>query len=128
MGSRARKAYVEHLQFDHNTILNFICWRFGLDPLAARSQSSLNLAYALNLDGVARTDAPQFSVPSGPFNGACLPVPGVPPGSTLPVAALPFLGIPAVSASTVTGKGYEQHQAEWQGLAYITQKLRFHKP
>lgn len=122
MGPRARKGYVEHLQYDHNSILNFICWRFGLDTLGARGQTSLNLAHALNLNGAARSDAPKFVVPSGPFNGSCVPLPGVPQGTALPMASIPLLGVPARNAS------YDQHQAEWQALAEITRKLGFPSP
>lgn len=136
MGPRARKGHVEHLQFDHNSILNFICWRFGLDTLGARGQSSNNLAYALNLDGPMRSDAPNFSVPTGPFNGACIAIPTQPDqgpnGLALPLASLPLLGIPTAASPSpaVPGRNasYDQHQAEWRALAEITRQLGFPSP
>src|SRR5581483_9157289 len=36
IGPRAKRTHVSHIPFDHNSILNFICWRFGMDPLGAR--------------------------------------------------------------------------------------------
>jgi phospholipase C len=129
MGPRARKGYVEHLQFDHNSILNFICWRFGLDTLGARGQTSLNLAYALDLTGTARSDAPKFAVPTGPFNGPCAAVPGAPPGTASPLTSLPLLGVPtAASPAPARNASYDEHQAEWQALLEITRSLGFPSP
>ena len=133
MGPRARKGYVEHLQFDHNSILNFICWRFDLEGLGARSQTSNNLAYALDLDGPARTDAPKFSVPSGPFNGACIANPQDPTqgpnGLALPLASLPLLGLPTAANLTIPkNASYDQHVNEWLELAALTRKLGFPQP
>ncbi len=63
IGPRARKKHVTHLQFDPNSILNFVRWRFGLGALSARDNTSLNLAYALNLDGLpTNLTPPKFNV------------------------------------------------------------------
>ena len=125
IGPRARKGYVDHNLFDHNSVLNFICWRFGLDTLAARGQSSLNLAYALDFAGPARTDAaPVLDVPSGPGlpSGAF----GTPGLFGAPCTTLPS-GVPSPAASAKSA-GFDQHQAEWRALYEITKKLGFPVP
>ncbi|WP_051361898.1 alkaline phosphatase family protein [Solimonas soli] len=71
IGPRARRGYVSHLPLDPNSILNFIAWRFGFEPLGVRGASSLNIAYALDLDNTPRGDAPAFAVPAGPTDPLC---------------------------------------------------------
>ena len=85
MGPRARRAHVSHLQFDPNSILNFIRWRFDLGTLSPRDETSLNLAYALDFDSAPNTSAPAFDVPSSltGFGSECdtglpFPLPAVP--------------------------------------------------
>jgi phospholipase C len=70
IGPRARRAHVETQQFDPNSILNMLAWRFGFAPLGARA-SSTNFAYALDFSGEIDPSAPQFNVPPGPFGTAC---------------------------------------------------------
>jgi hypothetical protein len=60
IGPRARRNHVEHTQFDPNSILNFLAWRFGFEPLGARETSN-NLALALDFD----------SPPAGSADSAC---------------------------------------------------------
>ena len=72
MGPKARQGEVCSLQLDPNSILNFICWRFGLEPLGVRGKSSVNLAYALDLESPPRLEAPAFNVPPAPMNTLCL--------------------------------------------------------
>ncbi len=72
MGPRARPGFVCSLGLDPNSILNFICWRFGLEPLGVRGASSINLAHALDLEGPPRLEAPTFAVPAAPMNTVCL--------------------------------------------------------
>ena len=72
IGPRARPGYVCKLQLDPNSILHFICWRFGLEPLGVRGTSSINLAHALDLEGAPRPEAPPFAVPAAPLNTLCL--------------------------------------------------------
>ena len=67
IGPRARRGHVEKQQFDANSILNFIAWRFGLSTLGARGSSSANLALALDFDHGADVSAPDLGVPAGPF-------------------------------------------------------------
>ncbi|MDM4769345.1 alkaline phosphatase family protein [Solimonas sp. SE-A11] len=73
IGPRARRGHVEHQQFDPNSILNMIAWRFGFEPLGARA-SSTNLAHALDFSSAPKPAAPAFDVPGGPFGGLCLPL------------------------------------------------------
>jgi phospholipase C len=74
IGPRVRRGHVEHTQFDPNSILNLIAWRFGFEPLGVRGGSA-NLALALDWDSPPTLDAPAFDVPSGHFGGLCLPLP-----------------------------------------------------
>lgn len=73
IGPRARRGHVEHQQFDPNSILNMIAWRFGFEPLGARA-SSTNLAHALDFSTPLNSSAPAFDVPDGPFGGLCIPL------------------------------------------------------
>lgn len=70
IGPRARRGAVSQLQLDPNSILNFICWRFGLPPLGVRADST-NLAFALDFDGPRRLHAPLFAVPPAPVSRSC---------------------------------------------------------
>jgi len=70
IGPRARRGHVEPQQFDPNSILNMLAWRFGFEPLGARA-SSANFALALDFSRPLDTSAPDFDVPAGPFGDAC---------------------------------------------------------
>lgn len=61
---------VNHTQFDHTSVLKLIEWRFGLPALTVRDSTANNLALALNFSSSMKTP-PQYSVPTGPFAGAC---------------------------------------------------------
>lgn len=73
IGPRARRGHIDSQQFDHTSILNLICWRFGLDAsFYPRSKTSNNFALALEFSKAADTSAaPAFTVPSGPFGLEC---------------------------------------------------------
>jgi phospholipase C len=73
IGPRARRGQVESLQFDPNSILNLLAWRFGFAPLGARAGSN-NLALALDFSGRPDVSSPAFAVPAGPFHGMCVPI------------------------------------------------------
>lgn len=76
LGPRVKRAHVSHRQFDPNSILNLITWRFGLEPLGVRGASSLNMAYALDFEPAPRSDAPAFAVPDdAPIFTLCDSVP-----------------------------------------------------
>lgn len=66
----ARREFVSSTEFDHTSILKMIEWRWGLNPLTVRDMDAINLAEALNFAG-AELKPKQFSVPEGPFGGAC---------------------------------------------------------
>lgn len=70
IGPRAPKAVCK-LQFDPQSILNLVTWRFELEPIGPRADWSLNLAYALDFDSPARSDKPAYTVPQGPFGTLC---------------------------------------------------------
>ena len=71
IGPRAKKGFIEKRQWDPNSILNFICWRFGLDTLGVRASTSGNIAHALDFVNPPRTDVPAFTVAAGPFGVEC---------------------------------------------------------
>ncbi len=81
----ARRGFVAHQQYDHTSILSLIEWRWGLEPLSVRDETANNLAHALDLSGAKNLDAPQFSVPQGPFGQACMPAPA---GARIEIADL----------------------------------------
>jgi phospholipase C len=66
----ARRQYVARRQFDHTSALKLIEWRWSLAPLTLRDASANNLAAILDFDQ-PDIGAPAFSVPIGPFGGAC---------------------------------------------------------
>jgi phospholipase C len=74
LGPRVRAGTVTRYPFDPSSIHALLQWRFGLQPLGVRGSDSatVNLAYALDLSGAPRTDAPAFTVAQGPFGAACL--------------------------------------------------------
>ncbi len=89
----ARAGFVSHVQFDHTSVLRLIEWRWGLAPLTIRDQTAHNLAEALDFTQ-ARTHAPLFSVPAGPFGAPC-PVVAAPSAPTGPELG----GLAGVAAS-----------------------------
>ncbi len=68
----ARRGAIPHGQYDHTSILKMIEWRFGLPALSNRDSSANNLAEVLTLSA-PDSNAPAFTVPTGPFNPACPP-------------------------------------------------------
>ena len=68
---------VSSIPLDHTSVLRMIEWRWNLQPLTVRDATARNLAEVLDFS-VHRLQAPQFSVPPGPFGGPC---PGLPGGS-----------------------------------------------
>jgi phospholipase C len=57
----ARRGVVDHTVHDHSSILKFVEWRFGLNPLAARDRHARNIAHSLNFA------KPNFAVPDLPL-------------------------------------------------------------
>ncbi|SAL77483.1 phosphoesterase [Caballeronia choica] len=73
LGPRVRQNFVSRYPFDPSSIHQLIAWRFGLDPLGVRATdpSTFNMAYALDLQDAARTDAPAIAVTQGTFGSTC---------------------------------------------------------
>jgi phospholipase C len=73
VGPRAKRQTVDHTEFDHTSVLNLICWQFGLDSsFYPRSASSNNLALALDLVNPPNLSTPpSYTVGSGPFGTEC---------------------------------------------------------
>src|SRR3546814_14110329 len=64
MGARERRGEVARRVFEPNSILKFMEWRWGLEPLGVRAATTNNLAYALDFENPPRSDAPMaFDVP-----------------------------------------------------------------
>jgi phospholipase C len=61
IGPRARRGSVAGGQYDANSILNMITWRFGLPGIGIRATTSGNIATALNF-----SSAPNVSIPPLP--------------------------------------------------------------
>ncbi|MES2488632.1 MAG: alkaline phosphatase family protein [Pseudomonadota bacterium] len=93
IGPRVKRGHVEHLQFDPNSILNMLAWRFGFEPLGARISSN-NIALALDFKNPADPSTPDFNVPQGPFGGLCLPTAGIGHIIGVPLPGLPVPPIP----------------------------------
>jgi phospholipase C len=69
----ARRRFVSHTTFDHTSVLRFIEWRWGLQPLTVRDATARNLAEALDLRRPNKK-ARQYAVPPGPHATLCLPL------------------------------------------------------
>jgi len=67
----ARRQFVARRAFDHTSVLKLIEWRWGLASLTVRDATADNLAAILDFNQV-NAGAPAFSVPPGPFGGACV--------------------------------------------------------
>lgn len=121
LGPRVRPGHVSHIQFDFNSVLNFITWRFGLEPIGIRSQTSINLAHALDFDSPPRTDAPDFGVTPGAIGRICpevitqgiLPLPDTLAGLVETIANLPANVLEATTASQL------QHRRELQEVMNV---------
>ena len=72
----ARRAFVAHTLFDHTSVLRFIEWRWGLEPLTERDATANNIAEALDFKVAVKKQPapPMFAVPPGPFGSACVSV------------------------------------------------------
>ena len=66
----SRRGYVGHDVYDHTSVLKMIEWRWSLPSLTVRDAGANNLADVLDFTNKSLT-APSFTVPTGPFGGAC---------------------------------------------------------
>lgn len=72
IGPRVKRGHVEHLAFDHTSILNLMLWRWDLQPFYPRAMTSNNMALALDFTNPPNTTAaPVYTVPTGPFGTEC---------------------------------------------------------
>lgn len=134
VGPRARRGHVEHTQFDPNSILNMIAWRFGFEPLGARA-SSINMAHALDFSSAPNLSAPAFNVPTGPFGGLCLPlsmildlagIPAPVPLPDIPVLPLPLqLQLPPIPGLDVPLQRLLEHEQELDALRNLGRAFGF---
>ena len=115
IGPRAPKQVCK-LQFDINSVLNMLCWRFGMPTLGARGDWSLNMAYALDFDNPLRSDAPGFDVPLGPFGTECST------GLPNPLPQLPGLGLGKLSSADIR---MAHHNLEWAELGALARAHGF---
>ena len=99
VGPRARRAHVSHLQLDPTSVLNFICWRFGLDGVGARANTSINLAHALDFESAPNLNAPDFAVPTSLLGF------GAPCTDTVPLGVDPHNQELAQVLATIRGFG-----------------------
>ena len=66
----ASRRLVTHDVFDHTSVLRFIEWRWGLEPLTVRDATAGNLADVLDFTRRNRK-ASLYRVPRGPFGAPC---------------------------------------------------------
>ena len=102
LGPRARRGHVSHRRFDPNSVINFITWRFGLEPLSVRAKWSHNLALALDFRNPPNLDAPALGQLS-------------PGGAPATSRGVPF-GAPCFNYLTnqLSGTPISAAQREWQ--------------
>jgi phospholipase C len=72
IGPRVKRGAVAHGQYDANSILNMITWRFGLPGIGIRATTSGNIATALDFSGPPDLRLPPpVDLPNQVFGGAC---------------------------------------------------------
>jgi phospholipase C len=49
-----------HAQFDHCSVLKYLCDKWNLAPLGKRAQAAASVGLAIRITGTARADTPQF--------------------------------------------------------------------
>lgn len=117
IGPRAKRGHISNFEFEPNSILDMIRWRFDLDPLSVRSGQVNNMAIALDFVNPPNLSAPVFNVAPGPFGQACV-------NQLIDTGNLP-VPVPSLSGTTksaeveMTPEVYQSrldHYAEWQGL------------
>ena len=134
IGPRSRRGHVEHMQFDPNSILNLLSWRFGFEPLGMRGDSN-NLALALDFDSSPKLDTPAFDVPPGHFGGLCMPLQtlteaaGIPPPTApMDIEPLPLplqIQLPPIPGQDVPEslRRLIDHERELDGLRVLARSF-----
>ena len=117
IGPRARRGYVESAQYDPNSILNMIAWRFGVTAPGIRASTSGNFANALDFSSsTPDTSAPEFDVS---YNGETGPFPTQSPFTVPSLLTTKAFGQICKSASSSTAEArrqLQQHYAEVRAL------------
>jgi phospholipase C len=103
----ARRNHVAHRTYDHTSILRMIESRWSLEPLTVRDATANDLSKELL--PVARTRAPRFNVPRGPFGGACAVTPP-----------------PAVTAAAASSSGAARRTRDAEAWAGLRELARDH--
>ncbi len=106
IGPRVRRGHVEHMQFDPNSILNMLAWRFGFEPLGVRTDSN-NIALALDFSNPPNIATPAFTVEQGPFGTTCIPTAGIGDLAGLPLPGLPVQPIPRLPIQLPSIPGFD---------------------
>lgn len=78
IGPRAGVGQVAKQQYDVNSVLNMICWRYDMEPLGVRGRSSANLATALDFSNRPSTEATDFAIASTHYGVNCETLPNIP--------------------------------------------------
>jgi phospholipase C len=122
------------MQFDPNSILNMLAWRFGFEPLGVRGDSN-NIAHALDFSAAPKFDTPSFDVAPGPFGGLCLPlatlldIAGIPlpvPLPDIPVLPLPLqIKTPPIPGFDVPLQRLVEHTQELESLRELGRRFGF---
>lgn len=100
IGPRAKRGHVSHIQFDPNSVINLIRWRFGLGNLSVRDTTSINMAHALDFVNPPALDAPDFGLPPRvtPYGTLCT--------GTIPVSPDPHNAELNQVLETIRGFGF----------------------
>ena len=122
------------MQFDPNSILNMIAWRFGFEPLGVRGDSN-NIALALDFIDPPNLDTPAFDVPPGHFGGLCMPLQtlteaaGIPPPTApMDIEPLPLplqIQLPPIPGQDVPEslRRLIDHERELDGLRVLARSF-----
>jgi phospholipase C len=104
---------VTRYPFDPSSIRQLLQWRFGLAPLGVRGSepATVNLAYALDFSGAARTDVPAISVAQGPFGGLCA-------GTTAPAPSSSVSGVDNSQVAPVPSDRFADLRAKADALGF----------
>jgi phospholipase C len=119
IGPRAKRGHITHFDFEPNSILDLIRWRFGLDPLSVRSGKVNNLAIALDFQNPPNLSAPIFNVAPGPFGQVCVNQVTDPGQLPVPVPAPATGGNAPASIAEMDPEILQSrldHYADWQGV------------
>ena len=126
IGPRARRGHVESTQFDPQSILNLIAWRFGVTAPGLRATTSTNLAAALDFSSPLNTSAPTINVNYGGKTG---PFPIKPPFLLPPLGGGNVFGglchKSTAAQQAEIDRRVEAHQSELRALQTLALQVGF---